>query len=188
MSAKQTQHLETAFAQTINTLTSRSYAVLHQDRAGAPPLHDPIIWQQTFSAVDGPSFWMVAGRELWESVGTQILLAAGLDEATEEDCRSTWQEIVNQTMGSLASRLGSDIQREVTAGPGQAIQTEPEHLSWEYFSVAEEGGKPLTFKCAWTGELAEPPTSPVWKRREARPQKTPEFRKHSIFCSTFRCL
>jgi hypothetical protein len=83
MATKLIQHLETAFGQTVNSLTGKDFAVSLKGGTPVPPMEDAIVWQQAFSTVEGPSFWIAAGRDLWESLGRLTLVAAGLDEATE---------------------------------------------------------------------------------------------------------
>ena len=131
MASKLVHHLETALSQSVGSLTSKSFSVSVQDQAAAPPpFEKAIVWQQAFSVIDGPSFWIVAGRDLWESLGRLTLEAAGLDEVTDDDCRSTWQEIVNQTASGIASGITADLAREVTASKGQEVETEPPDLNW----------------------------------------------------------
>jgi flagellar motor switch protein FliN/FliY len=154
MATRLIHHLETAFRQTVNSLTGKDFAVSLESGSSAPPMEEAIVWQQSFSAAEGPSLWIAAGKDLWESLGRLTLVAAGLDEATEEDCRSTWEEIINQTVGGVASRITADAQSEVTAAQGQVIGTEPRDLSWASFSVAGNHGAPWFFKAAWTEELS----------------------------------
>jgi flagellar motor switch protein FliN/FliY len=155
MASKLVHHLETALSQSVSSLTSKNFSVSVQDYPAAPPpLEKAIIWQQAFSVIDGPSFWIAAGRDLWESLGRLTLEAAGLDEVTDDDCRSTWQEIVNQTVSGIASGITADLAREVTASKGEEIETDPPDLSWGVFSISDGADKTWSFKAAWTQELA----------------------------------
>jgi flagellar motor switch protein FliN/FliY len=148
------RHLESALSQAIGSMTGRETAVAHDEGAtDLPPLENAITWEQSFSAPEGPSFWIAAGKDLWESVGRISLEAAGIEEVTEEDCRSTWQEIVNQTVGGMASGMTADRDREVTASNGAQIEAEPPGLTWLVFSVTDSD-KTWPVKAAWTTELA----------------------------------
>ncbi len=161
--SKIAQYLESALGQAAASLTGKAFAIAAVDRSPGP-VDDPIVWQQSFSAVDGPSLWIVAGKDLWEFLGRVTLEAAGIDSVTDEDCRSTWQEIVSQTVAGVASGLTADLGREVTASKGHEIDPEPPDLSWTTFSVAEGGNKAILFKAAWSRELAalgEPRTEEV---------------------------
>ena len=155
MASRLVHHLETALSQAAGSLTSKTFSVSVQDQASVPPpIENAIVWQQSFSITDGPSFWIVAGRDLWEALGRLTLESAGLEEVTDDDCRSTWQEIVNQTVAGVASGFTADLTREVTASKGQEIETEPQNLSWVAFSITDGADKTWVFKAAWTQELA----------------------------------
>jgi flagellar motor switch protein FliN/FliY len=149
------QYVETALGQSIGSMTGKEFSVKLEQRAtDASPLENAITWQQAFSILEGPSFWIAAGKDLWESLGRITLEAAGIEEVTEEDCRSTWQEILNQTVAGVATSMTADQEREVTASKGAEIQTEPPGLTWLTFSV-NDGSTTWSFKAAWTRELAE---------------------------------
>src|SRR5579863_2295947 len=111
-------HFENALGQAAGSLTGKTVSVSEQEGAEAPVLEQPIVWQQSFSVLEEPSFWIAAGKDLWEALGRLTLEAAGLDEVTDADCRSTWQEIVNQTMAGVASGITGELGREVTVAKG----------------------------------------------------------------------
>jgi flagellar motor switch protein FliN len=155
MALKLTHHIETALSQAAGSMTGKTFHISALEGAqDQPPVNDPIVWQQTLSAVEGPSLWIVAGKDLWESLGHLTFEAAGLDEITEIDCRSTWLEIVTQTATGVASGISSDLGREVTLLKGEEIAAEPQGLVWTGFSVAVEADREWFFKAAWTPGLA----------------------------------
>ncbi len=154
MKLKIPQYLETAFNQAARSLTGKTCSVTVQDRGAEPALDEPIIWQQSFSSVAGPSLWIVAGRDLWEFLGRVTLEAAGIDSITDEDCRSTWQEVVNQTVAGIAASITAEEKNQVTASDGRAIDAEPPDLDWVLFALTVDEGQPLCFKAAWNAELA----------------------------------
>ena len=154
MKPKIPHYLETAFNQAARSLTGKGFSVAIQDRGSEPALEEPIVWQQAFSSITGPSLWIVAGRELWEFLGRVTLEAAGIDSITEEDCRSTWQEIVNQTVAGIAAGITADERNEVTPSEGREIDAEPPGLDWVCLAVTADDGPALSFKAAWTAELA----------------------------------
>jgi len=155
MQSRLIHHLESAMGQAIGSLTGKEFTVAWQERATDPPLlENAIIWQQAFSVVEGPSFWIAAGRDLWESLGKITLEAAGIEDVTDEDCRSTWQEILQQTIAGVATAMTDDQFREVTASLGSDIDVEPPGLAWLVFSVTDTNNKVWSFKVSWTVELA----------------------------------
>jgi flagellar motor switch protein FliN/FliY len=155
MALKLAKQLEEALGQAMSSLTGQNFKVLVADETAASPAsNEPFLWQQSFSAVEGPSFWLMAGKDLWESLGRMTMEAAGVDEVTDADCRSTWQEIVSQTMGGIASGITAELGREVTAASGEEIEAEPRNLSWTNFAAADEDGMNWFFKAAWAAELS----------------------------------
>ena len=146
-------YLESSLSQAISSMATKNITVALDTAAAAPDTGNAIIWQQPFSASDAPALWIVAGKEVWEALGRITLEAAGIGDASEEDCRSTWQELVNQTASGIATALTAAQSREITASRGAAIDTEPAGVSWQVFSIAD-GGQSWQFKAAWTNELA----------------------------------
>jgi len=149
------RHLESALGEALSTMTGKDFTVAVQDRAAdVPQPEEPIIWQQSFSVLEGPSFWVVAGRDLWEALGRLTLESAGIDEVTDDDCRSTWQEIIGQTAAGIAAGLTADQSREVTASKGDELDAEPPGLTWFALSVTDGGKRIWSFKAACFRELA----------------------------------
>jgi flagellar motor switch protein FliN/FliY len=107
-----------ALAAALNGLTAAGFEVVLSDRNETEMPDEPLVWRQAFSIGSGAILWLIAGRNLWEAVGQMILGGAGIDSATDEDCRSTWLEIAGQTMGGVASAMTADQGREVMATDG----------------------------------------------------------------------
>jgi flagellar motor switch protein FliN/FliY len=148
-------YLQTALSQAIGSMTGGNFTVaLDQSGADAAPLENAITWQQSFSIIEAPCFWIAAGKDLWEPLGRLTLEAAGIEEVSEEDCRSTWQEILNQTVAGVAAAMTADQAREVTASRGEAIEAEPRDLTWLTFTVTDGGGKRWSCKAGWNSQLA----------------------------------
>ena len=150
-------YLETALSQTIGSMTGRSISIaLDSGATETPPLENTITWQQSFSLPEGPSLRISAGKDLWAAVGRITLEAAGIEEITEEDSRSTWQEILNQTAAGVAAAMTADLGREVTASKGAEIATQAAGPAWLAFSVSDGSDRTWLFHASWTGELASP--------------------------------
>ena len=174
-------HLESSLSRALNSMTGKEFTVMCERKPESVAMEDTFIWQQTLSCHPEPVMWMVAGKDLWTLAGRLTLEAVGIDSASDEDCRSTWQEIVGQTMGAFASGITVDVQQEVTAAGGEELQSEPEGVSWMVFSARNEDGDIWFLKIGWTkavSALYEPP--PV-------EQKSPNHRD-SNFSKTFDLL
>jgi flagellar motor switch protein FliN/FliY len=154
MKSRLIHYLETALSQSIGSMTGKEISVAFDAGAADPPvLENAITWQQSFSILEGPSFWIAAGRDLWEALGRLTLEVAGIGEVADEDCRSTWHEILNQTIAGVATAMTADQATEVTVSKGGEIEAEPPGLAWLTFSVAEAGNRKWSFKAGWTAEL-----------------------------------
>jgi flagellar motor switch protein FliN/FliY len=174
-------HLESALARSINSMTGKEFTVLSERRSDLPPMEAAFIWQQTLSIHSEPALWIVAPKELWTLAGTLTLEAVGIDSATDEDCRSTWQEIVGQTTGAFATALTTDVQNEVTAAGGEELQSEPPELPWTVFSVRAEDGQAWFLKIAWSKAVASLYEAPA-------PQSKVAATRDSTFSKTFDLL
>lgn len=153
--ARLSHHIESALGQALRGMTGAVFNVTPRDKAAEPSeAEEPFIWQQAFATVDGPALWLAAGKSTWESLARLTLVAAGVDDASPEDCRSTWQEIVNQTTAAIAAGITSDMDREVTTSQGEELKAEPPDLAWLHFSVIDGDNKALPFSAAWSPALA----------------------------------
>ena len=151
------RHLEAALGLALSSMTGKDFSVTAEPGAEFTTAEGPIIWEQSFSVADEPALWLVAGHDLWTSAGRLTLQAAGIDEVSDEDSRSTWQEILNQTMGGFASALSADLQAEVNAVKGREIGTEPTGVEWTVCAARcpnDEGKDDVWyFRAAWSEDL-----------------------------------
>ena len=163
-------------------MTGKDFSVTADSNAGAVELAEPMIWQQAFSFSPEPALWLEAGKDLWTAAGRLTLAAVGIDSLTDEDCRSTWQEIAGQTMGAFASGITGDLQHEVTASKGEENHVEsPDGQNWTVFSVSCEGEAGWLVRVGWGRTLAAVYDPPV------APEKPPANRDNS-FSKTFDLL
>ncbi len=146
-------HFESALARALSSMTGKEFVVT-EDRKQEPELTEPIVWQQCLSFDPDPVLWLVAGKDLWFSAGKLTLAAVGIDTLTDEDCRSTWQEIVGQTIGGLATMLTSDVQKEITATRGEEQPAEPADVVWQVFAAKNDDGDTWYLKAGWLPSLA----------------------------------
>jgi flagellar motor switch protein FliN/FliY len=109
-----------ALAMALNGLTAAGFEVTLSDRNETAMPDEPLVWRQAFSIGPDAVFWLIAGKNLWEAVGQMILGGAGIDTATDEDCRSTWLEVAGQTMSGLAGAMTADLAGE-TRNQGREV-------------------------------------------------------------------
>lgn len=172
-------HIETSLTTALSSLTGAQFKVAVRAKVSElPPLEEAaleerIVWQQSFSVAEGPALWIAAGKDLWESMGRLTLEGAGVDTVTDEDCRSTWQEIVSQTIAGVAAGITADALREVTSTGGEELKSEiadavrdaGQELDWVEFAVSDSGGRSWVFRAAWSETLAAIYESPALEAR-----------------------
>jgi len=111
-----------ALANAINSLTSAGFQVAEIAGGTVPAPRDSLIWRQPFSVHAGAVLCLAAGRDLWEAVGNLALGGAGMESVSEEDCRSTWNEIAAQTFGAMAQAMSAELGREILVQGGGETQ------------------------------------------------------------------
>lgn len=78
------------------------------------PVKDALWWKQSLSAAPSASMAVGAVSDVWNELGTRALLGAGIESVEESEARSTWFEIVQQSVSGAVRRL--------TGRAGQAIE------------------------------------------------------------------
>ncbi len=175
-------NLGQALAGALSGMTGKEFSVAAQQEDEIAAMDQAITWQQTFSCASEPVLWLSAGKDVWESAGHLTLGAVGIDSVTEDDCRSTWQEILGQTMGGLATALSAGLQQEITSVKGDADAIEPASPEWTYF-VARHGDETVwRLKAAWSEELM------AIYDRPAPPDPKSAVGKDTAFSKTFELL
>jgi len=174
------RHMEEALSSSLASMTGKGFTVALDSKIQPPELEQAMIWGQSFSLSAEPVLWLAAGKDFWSAVGQLTLAAVGIDSLTDEDCRSTWQEIVGQTMCAMASALTVDTQLEITATKGEETES-PDDLIWNVFSASYDESGTWYIKACWSKALER-----AYDRKEA-PDKI-SVPKDSTFSKTFELL
>lgn len=118
-----------ALAQSLEAMTTEQpkveWAVLKQEDWTPKAAEGWSWWEQPVTAAPGTTLWLGIGEADWGGIGKFALAAAGIDDATPEDCLSTWKEIGNQALSSSASALGKKLKKEVNCGAGKGVTGTP---------------------------------------------------------------
>ncbi len=75
-------------------------------------------WEQPLTAGKETRLWVGTPEETWREIGSAVLHAAGIEECAAPDARTTYLEVLNQALASLAHNLGARIGREVNCEKG----------------------------------------------------------------------
>jgi flagellar motor switch protein FliN/FliY len=89
----------------------------------SPPTRGPdmLWWNQPLDVTPGAAIWVGAAEETWSVLGGRILAAAGVESSGPAELKDTYLEVLRQSLGALASAVGSRLGREITAIAG-AVQ------------------------------------------------------------------
>lgn len=157
-----------ALAAALNGLTAAGFEVALSDRNETEMPDEPLVWRQAFSIGSGAVLWLIAGKNLWEAVGQMILGGAGIESATDEDCRSTWLEIAGQTMSGLASAMTADLGgetknqgREVLATDGARDAEIPGDQTPDAILEVRNSVEIWHVRIAWTNQFGQACTGPA---------------------------
>src|ERR1019366_4190467 len=154
-SARLVHHFEAALRQALSGLVGKEFTVTAMEGGHAlPPMEQACVWEQKLSLAEGPAVWIVAAKDVWESFARMTLEAAGGNDAAEDDLRSTWHEVMGQTVAGVANGLTADTLREVLASGGQEGPSEPAGVRWVGLTVSQGGTISSTVKIGWSLALA----------------------------------
>jgi flagellar motor switch protein FliN len=110
----------------VESMTGESALVTFAPRVLAPAEIDPqqnewLWWEQPLNLGAGARIWVGAAAGTSQDIGNRVLRSAGVDDATAEDIRSTYLEIVNQSLSGVASAITARIRKEVACVEGQSL-------------------------------------------------------------------
>jgi flagellar motor switch protein FliN len=76
-------------------------------------------WEQPLTLDADATIWIGARVETWDGIGGRVLRSAGVDDVDRDSSRSTYLEIVTQTLSGLAQAVSARAGREVSCGAGR---------------------------------------------------------------------
>jgi flagellar motor switch protein FliN len=79
---------------------------------------EALWWEQPFQIARDITVWVAAPPSTWEHIGRVTLQAAGLETVDISEARSTWMEVLGQSLGGMARQIGGMAGREATCAPG----------------------------------------------------------------------
>jgi flagellar motor switch protein FliN len=109
----------------VESMTGESVLITFAPHQLAPIEIDPsqqelMWWEQALSLGPESDIWVGAQARSWQEIGNRVLRSAGVDDATPEDTRSTYLEIVNQSLSGVASAVSARARREISCAEGRA--------------------------------------------------------------------
>jgi flagellar motor switch protein FliN/FliY len=172
-----------SLTQVLESMTDQKPEVAWQAGAAPDAEQEVLWWEQPFQTggqtVAGMTVWVAAPRATWESVGTLTLKAAGLETVETAEAKSTWLEILGQSLSAMARSIGSFLGREVACEPGTERSPGPGLEDWisASLSCGENPRAPLSMALS-PGFLsmisAGPSAAAEPHERQAVPEAEPE--------------
>ena len=159
------------FSRTVESMTGESVLIAFASRTLAAPEIDPgqqelLWWEQPLSLSPESRIWIAAATPSWQEIGNRVLRSAGVDDATPEDIRSTYLEIVNQSLSGVASAVSTRARKDVSCEAGR-MAPPPDAPGIAAYSVEITlGGQALTLLAAFSlalANLSETATQPAAK-------------------------
>ncbi len=124
------------------------------------------MWKQPFQLADGALLWLVAGKDLWEATGRMVLGGEGVNSVSEEDSRSTWNEVAAQTMSGIAQAMSAETGGEVSANGGAEDATGPDDQVQSAVLEVRNASQVWLVRIAWSGPFAEEISAPALESGE----------------------
>jgi flagellar motor switch protein FliN/FliY len=112
------------------------------------------IWRQPLPPLAG-AVWIVAAAGSAADLGAHVLRSLGVEDASEAERKSTFQESINQALAGLAQALGNRLKREVQhAGGSDARPAAFPQASWTAINLLL-GNQTVTLQFGLEAALAE---------------------------------
>ena len=121
------------FAESLGTMTGLDVEASDTSANQVPP--DSLWWDQPLSLGEGVRVRIGAAPEVWKAFGAAALEAAGIGDATDDDVRGTYLDILGQSLSGLASAIGALVGREVNCDPGQLESTAFDSALGAHFQI-----------------------------------------------------
>lgn len=91
-------------------------------------------WEQHFSITQQAGIWMGATAQSWKEIGSRVLTAAGVEDGKDTDFKGTYQEVLNQSLSSLAQSFSGRLKKEVSCSSGK--EGAPEREGYPTFLIS----------------------------------------------------
>jgi flagellar motor switch protein FliN len=149
----------------VESMTGESVLVTFAPRPLAPAEIEPeqkewLWWEQPLNLAPAARIWVGAVTATAHEIGNRVLRSAGVDDATAEDIRSTYLEIVNQSLSGVASAISARIRKEVACVEGQSRPPTPAPGLGAYAFELTLGEQAFSLLAVFSQALAEAAESP----------------------------
>ena len=144
-----------ALAQVVESMAGERPSVAWAPSGGEPaggPGAGALLWRQDFDLEANAGAWATVAEDGWRSIGLRALAAAG-EETSDEDVRTTCQEIIVQSFALLAQQLGQTAGRPVATAAGRLAEAVQEGARGGSVLVSFPGAEPVSIELVYTEDL-----------------------------------
>jgi flagellar motor switch protein FliN/FliY len=155
------------FTRAVESMTGESalitFAAREVTQQELDPAGDYLWWEQPLSLGPEARIWVASASQTWQEIGNRVLKGAGVDDATPEDIRSTYLEIVNQSLSGVASAVSTRARKEISCVDGKPAAPPAAHGGTAYAFEITLAEKPFVLLAVFTlvvanaGETAPQP-------------------------------
>jgi len=164
-----------SLAQVMESMTDQKPEVRWQPGSGPDPGQEILWWEQPFQLAPGMTVWVAAPRATWEYAGTLTLKAAGLETVEPAEARSTWLEILGQSLAAMAGAMGLFLGHEVKCEAGSERAPSASLQDWVSALLIFKEGALAPLSIAFSPQLLSLMAAPIPARLLAAPE--PEARQ-----------
>lgn len=124
----------------LSSMTGEPYEAAASPGSGTAPSGPELRVVRRLREMPKAEISLSISEEVWQRCGAAVLRSAGIADATEEETRNAFLEVVDQSLGQLAGDLGRLLGREVSWEPGGEIQPETGPDAWAPVELRGPGG------------------------------------------------
>ena len=100
------------------------------EESGGEPDAQLLWWEQPFTGFPGAAIWVGAPDATWDYAGSLTLKAAGIETIEPTEAKSTWLELLTQSLAMLTDSLSSLAGREIACEAGTERALGPDTQEW----------------------------------------------------------
>lgn len=142
----------TELGQALEMMTGQPFRVSSPAHRPAPGDAD-LWWMQPLSLASGAALCVGAAPEVWTELGTRALQGAGIETVEESEARSTWIEIVQQSLGGAARAASAKLGRQMECASGSERPAAPQPGQYYSATIVAPDGTGFGIEAAATPEL-----------------------------------
>ena len=86
--------------------------------SGAPTTGEVVLWWIQPIGPSGATLSVGASPNVWHTIGNEVLKSAGIEDGDDANIKSTYLEIVGQSLAYLARAISGRARRELVCGEG----------------------------------------------------------------------